>query len=104
SSGRCVDRWSPRDSARIRKEVGAMSMSNRYANLYEEMLESVATSRPRRPWPPLACFWPMSGESYSPGPRVLLVGRATNGWDPKTKHLALSHPAERHRIAQQSRE
>lgn len=53
-----------------------------YSDTYRQMLSSVANA-PRLHNSKLAAFWPMCGVDYEPGKGMLLIGRATNGWDPQ---------------------
>lgn len=51
-----------------------------YSDIYRGMLESVRDAGSRINYP-LCSFWPSTGRKYGTGLKVLLLGRAVNGWD-----------------------
>lgn len=73
-----------------------MHLSAAYEGLFDELLALAADWRPRRGTvPDLTACWTACGNDYVPGKGLLVLGRATNGFEPSLAAAELASPAVR---------
>ena len=75
-------------------------LSADYASLYERLLARVASAAPAQSHR-LTSFWPMCGERYDG--RLMVIGRAVNGWRHDFDAVSLHDPGARAEVVQTAR-
>ncbi len=77
-----------------------LELSTEYAELYDELLETVAVA-PRVTPDVLTSFWPLSGHSFDGD--LMVIGRAAPGWHRAWDRNDLTNPKARQDVIRRSR-
>lgn len=79
-------------------------MSDSYTEIFERLLSNVATWKPRANKDiPLTACWPESGNRFTRGKSVLVIGRATNGFPRSFNGRDLQSEENRQRVLGEAR-